>query len=320
MEIIVEVVGRSGTVLERQRFNGLPITFGRSYQNHIIVSDPYADAFHGQVVDDGDGGLMLQDLGSRNGTGYGGVTLRAEQARMEAGDQITLGKSHLRVFDAAREVAEALPLSSMEGVFHTLSRFWVLMAGALLLTLMWMFERYVTQLGEFNALNHLSDLLGLFGFMLLYGGVWALVGRIVRHDPRFFGHCVIALLAIMLWRLSELGLQWLIFNLKIAEWAPYLELLLAGVVLVVVMRSSLFMATHLRRWSAHLIALALPLVLVGAGTFKLIYSDGEFRAYPRYSHSLFAPGLQLFTPLNQKQYLKEIEGVFHFEEADDGKL
>lgn len=319
MEIIVEVVGRSGTVLERQRFNRLPISLGRSYQNDVILLDPFVDAFHGQVAEADDGQLMLQDLGSRNGTSYGGVLLSEAQALMTAGEQVALGKSHLRIFPANVEVVEALPLSSMEAIFHRLSHFWVLMLALILLTGQWLFERYVGHLGEFKLLNHLSDVLGLFGLVFVYGGAWALVGRVVRHDARLFGHCVIAVIAVIVWRGLELLLQWGAFNLNGLEWMPYLDLLLAGLMLLLLLRSSLFLATHLNPWSAHLIALCLPFLLVGVGFFKLLSVNDDFKSYPRYSHQLFAPALQFVSPVEQSSFLLQSETVFQFDPVAEDK-
>ncbi|MEH6625126.1 MAG: FHA domain-containing protein [Motiliproteus sp.] len=321
MELIVEIVGRSGTVLERHFFDHLPITLGRSYQNDVVLTDPFVSAFHAQVTEDANGDLVLDDLGSHNGTSYGGVCLRDRQVVMDAGDKIKLGKSHLRMFSADHVVADALLLSPMEEVFHRIARLWVLLFSLLLLAGLWLFEQHMVQLGDFNVVNHLNNVLGLFALVLAYGGAWALIGRVIRHDGCFLGHSVIAAMAVFIWHLLENIMQWAVFNLNGLEWLPYIDLLLAGTVLLLLLRSSLFMATHLSRWSAHLTASALPLLLVGFGVFKLISVVDDFKPYPYYSHRLFPPALQVFVAAEQSHFMYQSAMVFEFEpQAEEAGL
>ena len=64
----VELLTRTGEVLQRHQVAELPIYLGRGYENDVILDDAHTAASHAMVEALDDGHLLLRDLGSRNGT------------------------------------------------------------------------------------------------------------------------------------------------------------------------------------------------------------------------------------------------------------
>ncbi len=71
-------------------------TIGRSSMNDLPISDKMLSRQHARIVKDDDGGLVVEDLGSRNGTFLNGDRLSAPQP-LKAGDRITLGGVTLKL-------------------------------------------------------------------------------------------------------------------------------------------------------------------------------------------------------------------------------
>jgi pSer/pThr/pTyr-binding forkhead associated (FHA) protein len=71
-------------------------TVGRSSMNDIPVSDKILSRQHARIVKDGDGGLTVEDLGSRNGTFVNGEKV-VGRLPLRSGDRITLGSVTLKV-------------------------------------------------------------------------------------------------------------------------------------------------------------------------------------------------------------------------------
>ncbi|HEY7368914.1 MAG TPA: SpoIIE family protein phosphatase [Thermoanaerobaculia bacterium] len=71
-------------------------TVGRSSMNDIPVSDKMLSRQHARIVKDGDGGLTVEDLGSRNGTFVNGEKV-VGRLPLRSGDRITLGSVTLKV-------------------------------------------------------------------------------------------------------------------------------------------------------------------------------------------------------------------------------
>jgi hypothetical protein len=88
-----ELVLRDGS---RYRLGSTPVTIGRLPECEIVLADANASRRHVEVrpATDGDGGYLLSDLGSTNGTKVNGVVVGTH--RLHHGDEITIGSTHLR--------------------------------------------------------------------------------------------------------------------------------------------------------------------------------------------------------------------------------
>ncbi len=71
-------------------------TIGRSSMNDLPISDKMLSRQHARIVRDTDGGLTVEDLGSRNGTFLNGDRLSMIQP-LKPGDRITVGGVTLKV-------------------------------------------------------------------------------------------------------------------------------------------------------------------------------------------------------------------------------
>ncbi|MGB9624386.1 MAG: ATPase, T2SS/T4P/T4SS family [Phycisphaerae bacterium] len=96
------------------------ISIGRRADNDVVIEDKQASRYH-CTLEPTDGGYVLSDLGSRNGTRLNGV--RVERAVVTAGDEIAIGQVVLRVLDDTQpsfgvleELAESEAASQTEPI------------------------------------------------------------------------------------------------------------------------------------------------------------------------------------------------------------
>ncbi len=71
-------------------------TIGRSSLNDLAISDKMLSRQHARIIRDGNGGLSVEDMGSRNGTYLNGERLVSLQP-LKSGDRITVGGVTLKV-------------------------------------------------------------------------------------------------------------------------------------------------------------------------------------------------------------------------------
>jgi pSer/pThr/pTyr-binding forkhead associated (FHA) protein len=88
-----QLVQRDGS---RHTLGATPLTIGRLPECEIVLGDVNASRRHAEVrqVTDGGGGYVVVDLGSTNGTKVNGVPIHTH--RLQHGDEITIGSTHLR--------------------------------------------------------------------------------------------------------------------------------------------------------------------------------------------------------------------------------
>ena len=80
----------------RVRLTGSETTIGRGDDNSIVVSDRRSSRHHCRLVVEPQG-LILEDLGSRNGTVLKGTTVT--RTVVESGDEFSIGKTLFTVRD-----------------------------------------------------------------------------------------------------------------------------------------------------------------------------------------------------------------------------
>ena len=95
---------------------GIGAGLGTSSDNEIVLSDPAVSRYHLELR--WQGGILVRDLGSRNGTFIDGMRIR--QATVPPGTCVRIGQSVVRLMDGGREPLRAqLPAPEIPGLIAT---------------------------------------------------------------------------------------------------------------------------------------------------------------------------------------------------------
>ncbi|MGP1309749.1 MAG: ATPase, T2SS/T4P/T4SS family [Phycisphaerales bacterium] len=95
----------SGSLAQRVRLAGKPITIGRHPDNDIVIRDELASRFHCTIEPDSSGAWRVRDLGSRNGTRVNDSAI--EDRPLRQGDRVQVGR-HVFVLEAAESLENSL--------------------------------------------------------------------------------------------------------------------------------------------------------------------------------------------------------------------
>lgn len=192
----IEVLGRDGEVLARSRIDSPEARIGRAFDNDVVVTDPHVAPHHLRVFRGEDGELVAEDLGTLNGLYPEHGARRVTRLPLARASGIRIGRTTLRVHDAAHPVpAERLLTPPRDharwGAGLAVGLF------ALILLLNWL-----ELTSEPSANLVLLPMLGLATALALWTGLWSVLSRI------FFGQsqsalnlriAVTACIAIVLW-------------------------------------------------------------------------------------------------------------------------
>jgi general secretion pathway protein E len=83
-----------------------PVTIGRNKDNILPINDEAASRYHCVIESDGNGGFVVKDLGSKNGTKHNNEKLINAAAAIAAGDNIKVG-THTFTIEAEQSIGEA---------------------------------------------------------------------------------------------------------------------------------------------------------------------------------------------------------------------
>lgn len=181
----IETLARNGDVLHRHRVDALPIRIGRGYDNDYVLDDAYAAPRHAVVESDGEGGLVLRDLGSRNGVVHAGK--RVKLLPLGGNTVVRLGHTTLRVRPADFPVPAELLDRTMHGWEGALPG----LAGTSLIALVALFTMWLADTQPFRLFRYLQALAYGLGAGLVWAGLWALGNRLFGRHARLGRHLFI---------------------------------------------------------------------------------------------------------------------------------
>lgn len=211
----IEVLARHGEVASRTRIEGTQARVGRAFDNDVIVDDPHVAPHHLLIRRAEDGTLVAEDLASVNGlyAEHGGD--RVPQLRLDRAPGLRIGRTVLRVHDAANAVAPELPLMRPRAHAAWAAGLAIAVGGALLLV-EWL---GLTTERSWNAM--LLPIVAFAAFVVLWSGMWALLSRLFFGQARYALQLRIALtgcLAFIAW--DQAG-EWLSYGLAWRELDEY---------------------------------------------------------------------------------------------------
>lgn len=181
----VESLARNGDVLHRHQVASTPIRLGRGYDNDYIVDDAHCAARHAVIDLDGDGRLVLRDLGSKNGVVHRGR--RADNIVMTGDTVVRLGHTSLRVRPADYPVAP----EQLDRTRHGWEGGLPGLVGMLLIGVTSLFTVWLNDTQPFQLIRYLQALAYGFGAGLVWGGAWAFANRLFGRHARLGRHLFI---------------------------------------------------------------------------------------------------------------------------------
>ena len=308
-KIVVEIVNHSGIRQDCRAFDSFPIQIGRGYDNDLILFDPYISGTHVEIKED-ENGWYLNDVSAQNGVMMNEKVLERKYARLKSGDEIQLGKTRLRFLSPAHPVASALKLNYTNRFYKKISQPVVTLIILAVLLNVEFFDHYMTSYESLTLEKFISRAVMLLGSMIVWAGIWAFVGRLIKNSTHF---C------------AQLNLNALFFIvgfifINLSVYAGYgvnsqaLEAVLIlgfyGIFFTLLILGNLQLATNLPLRKQIISAVSLTAVIYAVVALAYFNSQNEFHPDPDHFGVLKPPFIHGVTQ-PYEQFLKDAQEVFN---------
>jgi hypothetical protein len=191
----IEVLSRHGEVAVRERIDAPEARIGRAFDNDVVVDDVHVAPHHLRIHRGEDGELVAEDLGTLNGlfAEHGAERVASLSLAKEPG--IRIGRTFLRVHDAAHPVAAEKLLTPPRDHARWAGSLGVALIAALAM-LQWL------NLTQEPSASLMAPLLGFVTVLALWTSFWAMLSRVFFGQARFSLQLRIAItacIALVVW-------------------------------------------------------------------------------------------------------------------------
>jgi hypothetical protein len=212
--VFAEILDRRGHLRERVRIDSFPATVGRSYANAVIVDDPLVSAEHLRLSLDGEGGILVEDLNTVNGTRLSNSRERIERHTVAAGGEavIRIGQTVLRFRGDDFAFKPAASSRSLFGPFGRIIENGAIAIGIFIAgfgAIVLAFAQEIEKKVIWSDLTSMS--LVLLVVFAVWTGFWSFLSRLVVHSFRFMAHLAISGIASLLFLVVFTGIEYFEF-------------------------------------------------------------------------------------------------------------
>jgi len=311
MELIVEQLGTTNNVLERQKFDSTTVSLGRAFDNDVILSDEHVDANHARLTFDEDGRLWLEDLGSVNGIRRPRHKAHIDRTQVRSGGVFLMGRSRVRIYLGTHPVAPAVRIRLSEVFLLWLGKPQVTVMLGLLFLAAKVLETWLSTIGEFRWSQVIERNLGeVLTFLALAVGVYFL-SVLFRRGGNFLAHLSLLILVFLLSSLLEFSMGVALFNAS-DRWYPTLEWMDAArgyLMLFVYLWSILYLAFHTPLLRRTLVSSVVVAVIVGVNNLPEDESVRNFvnqQTFPL-KRNWLPPSLLLIRPVEAPEFRESLQ-------------
>lgn len=318
-QIIIQSGIKQGNIAELVRSHGEDILIGRSFKNELVIHDDYIAPEQLRIHQKEDQTWWMEILEQTNSVILNGKVLSnkalaANDARsfgevqLRSGDKITIGRTTLSVYSADHQVEKTRKLLTRSLHQNSISL-------TLPIILLALFSAFDIGLDHFlvtpqeSLTTFLTTTLLSAVFVLIWVSLWALAGRIFRHNSHFAQQLLATTLIIFV---LTLVFQWpslLEFNFSSVTTGSILSYLMAYATVALLLKFHLLFATNIRR--TGYVALSISALIVGGSASYQIYQQSEFSAQPNYSQVIKPGFMHLGDDLSMSDYLVKMQSALN---------
>jgi len=279
-----------------------PVMVGRALDCDWVIDDPHLAAHHLRIAPDAQGQLQVQVLPSHNGI-HQGKTLHAagSQFAWGAGQELQLGRLG---FSARMQHEAVAPELALRRGWRTWLRSGV-MTGAAILALLAYLVVAAWLPGTEGSIwpSLLSTGVSTLAALLIWAGLWAVVGKVFAGRMRYAKHVKIAAVGFALTSLFAVVLQVLAFALSLESLVKY-EVYISVLLFAVVVWWHLKWALPISR--QRITAVMVGLVVTGmAVTMGLQWQSQKRLSNNLYMGTMLPPNWRIAPAVPASQWLNE---------------
>lgn len=309
MELVIQVLSRSGKVSHQHRINAKEINIGRAYDNQVIIEDIHVSEHHAQIKANELGEIEIIDLNSLNKV-YDAKKKQIQRSKpINSGDEFYLGKLRIKILFASHPVPKTIKLTKSEETAELFtSTKWVVALSTLFFSLFAIGE-YLSFLGEFEIKQLFTPLISLIFALLIWPVFWSLLSRFFKHDARFWAHFSTLLVTLLCLKGVTLLTQLISYNYS-QQVAKTLIILSGFIIIMACFRFSLYLFNQKNDSRQLWLSFSLTCFIFSLASLGYYAKHKDFSPLPSYSGLILPSQLLWKEPITVDSFIDKSDSLF----------
>ncbi len=294
-----------------------PVIVGRDWNADVVLEDRFVDPKHLQISLSENGEVLLEDLGSVNGTLLKRRRVGATPVDYKWGQLLRIGDSKITIIDGDAEVETTLLRSNWIGVLSKWSSPWMWGLSLALLTLVQVGEKYLNSRQAFDISKALYESWPAVVAVLVVTIIFGLFSRLLKGENNFGPLWILSCWSVIITSIANFLVKVIRFNWQSFDAGSLLTLFNASLIFAIFLFALLSVVTNLRTKSRMGISMGFAAVIM-ATSFAPDYFKEERQKWfagTRTEQSTLPKSFLLRGETEYKTYLAEVESLFS--ESDD---
>lgn len=307
-DLVVEIRDNLRRTTNFYQVKTFPLKIGRGYSNDIILTDPHVCSEH-LVINETENGWSAEDLDTKNGVHVIDKTGHQKSLELRSGDEIVIGKTHLKFVEPDHPVAPTRVLkdrNSLIEITRSVALVWALLC---VLVVGVSFENYLDSTKIIHIEKLIVNSLPVVGGVMAWSALWALLAYIVRRRLFFNFLLGVSIAYYLLDTLLASVLDYVAFNINNILFIEAVSYFTSGLLLVVLfyvsMSRALIMTGRRRLFLANIFSWTIVAVI----GFIVFANKPEFSRNPAYSAELKPPFARMVPVTNLNDFVAKSDSL-----------
>jgi len=315
MELVFEIINRSGHTLEHHKLAGKTLSIGRAFDNDLILPDHTVNPHHAIITEGDDQQLQLEDAQSLNGIRNKQHECIQGKVTLTSGDEYTFGKTRLRIYELDHPVTETVNINCIDWAINHLGRAPAMIITFLLLIGISVVESWLNVFSDIKWQSIAATIIIVPGAVVIVALFWALIGRIVKHEMHFRTQFTI----VGLYLLASFSLEYINELFLFNSLHSLTSLMFAFVnnlaLLAVLFWFNLYIATNQPKAQRWKVAGVISLVLISMTEYQDIIAKLEFSDTPIYIAEIKPPVMRVAQGISEEAFIQSSAEIFSQSES-----
>ncbi|GAA3943823.1 FHA domain-containing protein [Litoribacillus peritrichatus] len=309
-QLIIQSGHKNDHISPLFRSDGEDITIGRAFTNHIVLSDQYVAGHQARIFSQpseaDQQSWFIEVLDDTNSVLLNGTPIKKQITPLHSKDRLVLGRTSLSVFSSDHQVEPTKILQRRN--LHQDSFGWLMpMFIMSMVALLSASSEYALVQPLESWVDFTKETLLGAAVILIWASIWAVIGRIFRHQSHFGQQLQYTSLVMLGILIIDPFAYILEFNSNSLLLGYAISYTVAFVGLAVLLNYNLSFATNIHR--TQLMATLISGVLIGVYGANHAYNADEFSPNPVYSQILTPPATKFAGDSTPDAYLQSLSGM-----------